>query len=130
MKRMSKLKLFLIFSLIILAALFVLAVFKPFATGANYTEVARQSLLQTQNEWILQFDILNHEGKDVNYTIHILFSDKDNIYSEDFVVRDGGKFTYIHHINKNTIGNGRVAYKIYKEKAEQPFEQGTYYLKP
>ena len=127
MRQISKLKIFYLLSLAILAVLFVLAVFKPFASGANYTEVGRQSLLKTQDEWILQFDILNHENKDVKYTIRILFSDKD--YHEDFLVKNGGKFTYIHHINENTIGNGQVTYKIFKENADQPFEQATYYLK-
>jgi hypothetical protein len=122
-----RLKIIYILSLAILAAILIMAVFKPFTTGSNYTEVARQSLLKTQDEWILQMDILNHEGKDVTYRIHILISDTD--YHEDFVVRDGGKYTYVHHIKQNTLEDGRVDYRIYKEKDSEPFEQGVYYLK-
>jgi hypothetical protein len=126
-RRITKLKIIFILSLMVLAALFVMAVFKPFASGGSYTEVSRQSLLQNQEEWIFQFDILNHEGGDVRYSIQMEFSGKD--YREDFVVRDGGKFTYIHHIKQNTFASGQVSYRIYKENAKEPFETGTYYLK-
>jgi hypothetical protein len=127
MRKITKLQIFYVVSLLILATLFVLAIFKPFASGSNYTQVSRQSLLQTQDEWIFQFDVLNHEGLDVRYTIHFLFGGQD--YQENFMVRDGGKFTYIHHIRKENAGSGNVDYKLYKENSSEPIEQGTYYLK-
>lgn len=127
LRNVSKLKIFYILSLVILATLLIFAVFKPFAEGTTYTEIGRQSLLKTQDEWILQFDILNHEGRDVKYTIHTLVSGQD--YQEDFMVRDGEKSTYIHHVNAGNIGNGQVTYRIYKENESSPVDQGTYYLK-
>ena len=127
MKKITKLQVFYVISLLILATLFVLAIFKPFASGSNYTQVSRQSLLQTQDEWIFQFDILNHEGHVVRYTINFLFGDQD--FHENFIVRDGGKFTYIHHIKKEDAGSGSVDYKLYKENSSEPIEQGSYYLK-
>ncbi len=127
LKRITNLKMVYIVSLLLLATLFVLAVFKPFATGASYTQISRQSLLHNPGEWILQFDLFNHEGHDVRYSIQILFGGND--YREDFVVKNGGKFTYIHHIPDADIGNGQVTYRIYKEDGSQPFEQATYYLK-
>jgi hypothetical protein len=127
MKKITKLQVFYIISLLILATLFVLAIFKPFASGSNYTQVSRQSLLQTQDEWIFQFDILNHEGHVVRYTIHFLFGGQD--FHETFIVRDGGKFTYIHHIKKEDAGSGSVEYKLYKENSSEPIEEGSYYLK-
>jgi hypothetical protein len=128
MRKISRLQIVFIISLLVLAALFSIAVFKPFISGAAYTQVSRQSLLHNPGEWVMQFDIFNHEGRDILYTIRFQFSDHD--YQEDFIVRDGGQYTYIHHIKDKDIGNGQVTYKIFKENADEPFEQATYHLQP
>ncbi len=124
---MSKLRIFYIVSLVILALLIVFTVFRPMATGDQYSEVQRESLLQTEDEWIIQFDISNREGRDTQYTINVSLTDKQ--YNEQFLIKDGGLFTYIHHIRRNMVGTGEATFTIYKEGSDTPFEQATYHLK-
>jgi hypothetical protein len=123
----SKIKLLFIVSLLVLAVIIVFTIFKPLAAGEPYTEVSRQSLFKKEDQWILQFDILNHEGQDVKYAIQLSIDGKD--YREAFVVRDNGKFTYIHHFKNADIGNGELIYRIYRENENRPLEQSTYYLR-
>ena len=93
----------------------------------EYGEVQREQLLQTEDEWIIQFDIINHEGKDQNYTISVVIDGKP--YSQKVLIRDGKMFTYIQHIRHDRVTEGIVSFTICKEGEETPFEQTTYYLK-
>ena len=124
---MLKLRVFYGFSLMILALLLVFTVFKPMAAGGKFSEVARESLLETADEWIIQFDIVNREDKDTKYNIKVRVGDRQ--YSEEFLIQDGGKYSYIHHIPRSLISNGQVNLAIYKDGEDTPFEQGTYYLR-
>ncbi len=124
---MSKLRIFFVISLVILGVLLVFTVFRPMATGGEYSQVSGESLLQTENGWILQFDIMNHEGKETTYTINVSVGGEK--FSERFQVQDGGVYTYIHHIPRQTAGTGEVTTTIYKEGEGAPIEQGTYYLR-
>lgn len=114
-------------SLVILAVLIVFTVFRPMATGGKYSEVSRESLLQTNQEWILQFDIVNHEGKDMRYIIDISVDGK--LYRESCLINSGGLFTYIRQIRSSELTSGEVSIMIRKEGEDTPFEQKTYYLK-
>ncbi len=124
---MSKLRIIYIVSLMILAVLIGFTVFRPMATGGAYTEVQKEQLLETESEWIIQFDIINHEGRDQNYTINVLVGEK--AYTDSVLIRDGAKFSYIHHIPRHIITDGVVSLTIYKEGEATPFEQATYHLK-
>ncbi len=124
---MSKLGIIYIGSLVILAVLLVFTVFQPMATGDKYSEVQKEQLLETESEWIIQFDIINHEGRDQNYTINVLVDER--LYTDSILIRDGAKFSYIHHIRRDTIINGDVSFTIYKEGEAAPFEKVIYYLK-
>lgn len=124
---MSKLRIIYIVSLVILAVLTAFTVFQPMATGSEYSEVQKEQLLQTESEWIIQFDIINHEGRDQNYTINVLVGEK--LYTDIILIRDGAKFSYIQHIRRDMITVGDVSFTIYKEGEATPFEQVTYYLK-
>ena len=75
----------------------------------------------------IQFDIINHEGREQNYTITVVVDDKQ--YSERVLIQDGGKFSYIHHFYRDQITNGCVTFTIFKEGEATPIEQVTYYLK-
>ena len=101
-------------------------VFKPMATGGGYSEVAREQLLQAEDQWIVQFDIVNHEGEDKNYTINVLINSE--LSSKVFLVRDGHVFTYIHHIYHDRIIEPVVSFAIYEEGVDTPFETVTYHL--
>jgi hypothetical protein len=123
---MSKLRLFYIASLVILGVLLVFAVFRPLATGSEYSEVQREQLLQTENGYIIQFAIINHEGDDGQYTINVSFDNYQ--FSQDVLIPDGEMFIYAHHIHKDQITEENVNLAIYKEGEPTPFEQVTYYL--
>ena len=124
---MSKLRIIYIVSLVILAVLIGFTVFRPMATGSKYTEVQKEQLLQTESEWIIQFVIINHEGRDTRYTINALVDER--LYTDSILIRDGAKFSYIHHIRRDIIADGDVSFVIYKEGEATPFEKVTYYLK-
>ena len=124
---MSKLRITYIVSLVILAGLIGFNVFQPVATGGKYSEVQKEQLLETESEWIVQFIIINHEGRDQNYTINVLVDEK--LYTESILIRDGRRFSYIHHFRRDIITDGVVNFDIYKEGEATPFEQATYYLK-
>jgi uncharacterized membrane protein len=123
----SKLRIIYIVSLVILAVLIGFTVFQPMATGGKYSEVQKEQLLETESEWIIQFSIINHEGRDQNYTINVLVGEKS--YTDSVLIRDGRKFSYIHRIRRDMITDGVVSFTIYKEGEATPFEQATYYLK-
>ena len=124
---MEKSKFVYIGSLAILAVLLVLAFYHPITTESKYSEVQRAQLLEKGNERIIQFDIINHEQKDMNYTIVVTVDEKK--YTEDVLIRKGGMFTYIHHIYLERITKGEVSFVVYKEGEPQPIEEVTYYLK-
>lgn len=97
------------------------------ATGDKYSEVQKEQLLETESEWIIQFDIINHEERDQNYTINILVGEKS--YTDSVLIRDGAKFSYIYHFRPDLETDGDVSFAIYKEGEATPFEQATYHLK-
>ena len=124
---MSRLKIIYIVSLVILGVLIAFTVFRPMAVGREYSEVQRAQLLEAENEYIVEFDIINHEGEDKNYTINVLIDGKQ--YNESVLIPNGRMFTYIHHIHPNSLTEGDVRIAIYKEGEATPFEKATYYLK-
>lgn len=124
---MSKLRIFYILSLVFLGVLIAFTVFKPMATGGEYSEVQREQLLQAEDEWIIQFDIMNHEGRDINYNIEVSIDNK--LYEQPVLVLDGRKFSYIHHIRRDMVGSGDVGFAVYKEGEDTPFEEVTYHLR-
>jgi len=123
---MSKLRIVYIASLVILAVLIGFTVLRPLATGGEYSEVSKEQLLQTENEYIIQLDIKNHEGEDKNYTINVLIDGKS--YSEDVLIPDGRIFTYIQHVYRGRIIEGNVTFTIYKEGEDTPLEELTYHI--
>jgi len=124
--KVSGLRIAYVVGLVVLGVLVVFTVFRPMMTGGEYTEVQREQLLQTEDEWIIQFNIINHEGKDTNYTINVQVDSKP--YNENVLIRDGSMFVYIHHIPRDMVGDGEVTFTIYKEDEDTPFEQVTYHL--
>ncbi len=122
-----KLRIVFITSLVILGVLIVVTVFQPMVTGGKYSEVQRVQLLEKENQWIIEFHIMNHEGKDINYTITVVVDGKQD--SENVLIRDGRIFTYIYHIYRDQVTDGNATFTIYKEGEETPLEQVTYHLK-
>jgi len=111
----------------ILGVLLVLTVFRPMASGSDYSEVQRAHLLEREDQWIIEFDIINREGEDMSYTIKVLADGK--LYTESVLIRDGGMFTYIHHFYPDRLTKNEVNFAVYKEGESTPVEQATYFLR-
>jgi hypothetical protein len=124
---MSRLRVLYVVSLVILGVLVGLAVFRPLVTGREYSAVARESVLQEEDQWIIQFDIINQEEKDMNY--NLVWSSGGETYTESVLVGKGRIYSHIRHIYLDTVKEGKVNLTIYKEGEATPFEQLTYYLK-
>ena len=124
---MPKLRIIYIASLVILGVLVVFTVFRPMATGEEYSEVQGTQLLEREDQWIIEFDIINREGKDTSYTIKVVSDGKS--YAESVLIRDGGIFTYIHHFYPDRLTRKEVSFAVYKEGESTPIEQATYFLK-
>ncbi len=124
---MSKLRICYMLALVLLGVLLVFTVFRPMATGEEFSEVTRESIIQSEDQWIIQFDIVNHEGMDTNYTINVEVDDKPSTLT--VLIRSKGVFTYIYHIYKDQSTKGDVSFVIYKEGENSPIKQVSYYLK-
>ena len=95
--------------------------------GKAYSEIQREQLLKTEDGWIIQFDIINHEGKDTNYTINVSVDGEPSTLT--VTVKNEKTFTYIKHINPTMLNEGEVTFIVYKEAGTVPLEEGTYCLK-
>lgn len=124
---MPKLRIALIVSLVILVVLLVFTVFRPMTSGEKFSEVSRESTIQTEDEWIIQFDLINKEGKDTNYIIN--WSSGVKSYTEKALVGDGRIYRHIYHVYPETVKDGKVNLTIYKEGESTPFEKATYYIR-
>jgi hypothetical protein len=112
-------------SLIVLAGLFVSIVyFLPLREG--YTETKRVHIIEAENEWILQYDIINREGGDIKYTIVVTVDGM--VYTDSTVVKPGKTYTYIHHIYPQQLQEGKVDFALYQEGKTEPMEQATFHL--
>ncbi len=125
---MSKLRIFYIFSLVILGVLVAATLLQPTASGATYSQVQGEQLLEKDDQWIIEFHILNNEGQDTNYTINVI-ADSDDLSTDVITIRSGKVFKYIVHIYKDNLDKGEVSLVIYKGSETTPFEYITYYLK-
>ncbi|MFC1984490.1 hypothetical protein ACFLU0_00545 [Chloroflexota bacterium] len=104
-------------------------VFRPMVVGEKYSEVQRESLLKTEEGWIIQFDLINNEGEDQSYTISLSIDD-DKPYKEDVFLPDGRIYRFVRRIHAGELAGdtGRVDLVIYKNDESTPIEHLTYYL--
>ena len=124
---MSKLRIIYIVSLVVVGVLLVFSVFGPITSGQEYSKVMRESIIQSEDEWIVQFTIINREGEDTSYLIS--WSTAGQTYdSKTVLISDGRSFTNIYHVHPETVKEGKLGLAIYKEGEATPFEQCTYYI--
>jgi hypothetical protein len=124
---MLKLRIIYIVSLVILGGLVALTLFRPLVSEDKYSSVSRESIIQGDDQGIIQFNIINREGEDQNYIISI--SVNGYSYRQEVLIRNGATFTYIHHIYPEMVKEtGKVSLSVYKEGEASPFEQATYYI--
>ena len=123
---MSKLKIVFVMSLVILGVLVVFTVFRPIASEEKFSTVSRESIIEGEDEWIIEFDIINREGEDTRYIIN--WSSGEKTYSQRVSIKDGHKFTSVQHWYPETVKEGKVRLTICKEGETTPFEECTYYI--
>ena len=123
---MPKLRIFFVISLVLLGVILVFTVFRPIATGGEYSEVQMASLLEKEDQWIIELHIINHEGEDTSYTINVLVDEE--LCTQDFSLEPEGLFKYVHHIYKGKLRNEEVPVAVYKQGEDTPLEETIYYL--
>ena len=125
---MLKLRIIFVASLLILGVLLAFTLFKPITLGQKFETLIRESVIQEEDEWIIQINIINKEGEVTDYTIE--WSTGGEIYNSKSVsIKDGRTFTNIHHVYPKTVREGEINLTIYKEGEPIPFEQSTYYVR-
>ncbi len=122
---MSRLRLIFVLSLVVLAGVLI-AIIYFIPSGQSYTESKRVQIIEGENEWILQYDIINDEEREIKYTISITIDDV--AYSDSTVLKPGKTYTYIHHIYPQQLEEGKVTFALYEEGKAEPIEQVTYYI--
>lgn len=122
-----RLKAVYIASLAALAVLVVFGVFRPMATTGQYSEVQRAHLLEGDDRWIIEFDIINHEEKDAGYSIEVVIGDE--VYTEAVSIGAGRMFTYTHHIYRSQTSPGQVSFAVYRDGEPAPIERAIYFLR-
>jgi len=122
---LSRLRLIFVLSLIILAGVFISIIYL-IPSGQDYTESNKAQIIEGEEQWILQYDIINNEDKDINYTIYVTVDGA--VYKDSTVVKQGKKYTYIHHIYPEHLEEGKVTFTLYEEGKTEPIEEVTYYI--
>jgi len=123
---MSRYKIAYILSIVVLGVMIASVVLQPMMAGDGRSEVQREQLLKIEDQWIIQFNLVNNEGKDQDYTINVVIDGKQS--SESVLVGEGRVFTYIYHIYRDRLTDGHVGFAVYKDGEADPFEEATYYL--
>ena|SRR3990172_1755962 len=124
---MSKLRIFYVLSIGILGVLAGLAIFRPLVSGQEFSAIARESVLEEDDQWIIQFDIINREETDMNY--RMVWTSGEETYTETVTVSTGKIYSHIRHIYKGALPEVSVNMTLFKESDPAPFEQVTYHLK-
>ncbi len=124
---MKKLKILYILSMVVLGLLVALAVFRPLVSGGQYTEVQKQSLMRREDDWLIEFDVVNHEGKDVTYNIAVVVDGQ--LSTSTVLVRNEKAFTYIKGVTPAMVTAGNVSITVSKQGDSAPIEATTYHLK-
>ena len=124
---MSRLSIIFAVSLVILGVLLFFTVFRPMVSDEKFSELTKESVIQEEDEWIIQFSIINREGSDTSYIIE--WSTGGETYSSrPVLIKNGRAFTNIHHVYPETAKEGKIHLTIYKEGEPTPFEESTYYI--
>ena len=124
---MLKLRIIFVASLLVLGVLLAFTLFRPITLGQKFETLIRESVIQGEDEWIIQINIINKEDKITDYTIE--WSAGGETYTERVSLKDDGTFTSIQHVYPETVKEGEINLTIYKAGEPTPFEQSTYYIR-
>ena len=117
-----------------IAAVALLAMFAPLSTwvGGNRASqaeaaVRKLQLLERDDRWILQLELHNADREPGTFTIGVDVDGRAE--RSDFDVEAGGDITFIHHVYRNSVGEGRLTLTIERAGTPAPVERVTYYLR-
>ena len=60
---MSRLSIIFAVSLVILGVLLFFTVFRPMVSDEKFSELTKESVIQEEDEWIIQFSIINRDTR-------------------------------------------------------------------
>ena len=125
MIRLSRLKLIFISSLVILAAVFIATIYL-IPSVLDLAESKNIQIIDGQQQWILQYDIVNDQQNETSYTIEIIIDGV--VFTDSTVVEPGRTYTYIRRIDPGQVSMGEVSLTLYQGDMATPVEQVTYYI--
>ena len=126
--KLPTVKIIYILSLIALGIMMILAFLKPLATGKEYSTVQKEQVTQTEEGWLIKFEVANGEKEQQTYTVEESL-DNSKPYRESVTIPGGGTYEYSHHIYREDVAGGMVNYHIYRNSTPEPVEKLTYHLK-
>ena len=122
---MSKLRLVFILSLVILAGV-LLAILYFIPSIRSYPEPYTIQVIDSDEEWILQCDILNTEERDIEYSITVTVDGRT--YQDSTVIRPGKAYSYIHHVYHDQLVDGKVTFALYQDGQKAPIKTATFHV--
>ncbi len=122
---MSKLRLVFILSLVVLAGVF-LAILYFIPSIRSYPEPYTIQVIDGDEEWILQCDILNTEERAIEYSITVTVDDRT--YRDSTVVKPGKAYTYIHHVYPPQLAEGKVTFELHRDGQKGPIKTATFQI--
>jgi len=114
-------------SLVVLAALLALTVALPTLRGRELKETQRAQILRSDDEWILQYDILNDGEGPRSYLIEVNVD--GTTYRQEAATTPNGKFIFIHHIRPEQLTEGVVTLRLFQEGRSEPLDSARYTLR-
>lgn len=127
MQSAVRFKLIYVVSLTILGLLVGLAMVRPAATSSEYSAVARESVVKTGSGYVVQLNIINHEGRVTVYTVKESYGDYH--YENTVQIDKGATYSYKHVVGASLLNGGALKLAVHKEGQTAPFEELVYYLK-
>lgn len=117
-------------SLLVLGGLLTALVVSLMTSGARSSEVQREQLIEGDDGWILQFDIVNRDAVPAEYDISVTL-DGQAVGGDGVSIIGGGKYSYIYHLQRSRLpsGVGELGFRVFKNSAPEPVENGTFFLK-
>lgn len=125
---MSKLNLIYLASLVLLGAVLVLVVAGPIAKQGQTNPLQRAQLLEREDQWILELNLINPKDRPVEYLLR--FSGPGGDYEDPVSLPPGATYTHIHHFYRQDFPSGAEALvELYQEGQAEPVERLTYFLR-
>jgi len=125
MKYQSKLRLIFILSLVALAGVFI-ATISFISPGQDFDNSSKVQIIDGEDEWILQYDVLNSGQRDTTYSIQVTIDSE--IYKISTVVEQGKSYSYIRHVYPEQLLSDEINFVVYKEGINEPIENVTYHI--